>query len=43
MTSIVVHYHVGIRRYSATDPYHLAVCIHEAQVNAAMAAAGSGG
>ena len=39
MTAIVVHYHVGIRRYSATDPYQLAECSDRAQVNSAMSAA----
>ena len=41
MTKIVVHYHVGIRHYSATDPYQLAVCSDSAQVKAAMNAASS--
>ena len=41
MTRIVVHYHVGIRHYSATDPYQLAVCTDAAQVNAAINAASS--
>lgn len=39
MTAIVVHYHVGIRHYSATDPYRLAECASDAQVDAAMTAA----
>ena len=26
MTEVVIHYHVGIRHYTATDPYELAVC-----------------
>lgn len=39
ITKIVLHYHVGIRHYSASDPYELAVCAHSAQVNAAMNAA----
>jgi hypothetical protein len=39
MTKIVVHYHVGIRHYSASDPYQLAVCADAAQINSAMAAA----
>ena len=39
MTKIVVHYHVGLRHYSASDPYQLAVCADAAQVNSAMAAA----
>jgi hypothetical protein len=39
MTKIVVHYHVGLRHYSASDPYQLAVCANAAQVNSAMAAA----
>ena len=41
MTKIVVHYHVGIRHYSATDPNRLAVCADSAQVNSAMNAASS--
>lgn len=41
MTKIVVHYHVGIRHYSASDPYRLAVCTDSAQVNAATSAASS--
>jgi hypothetical protein len=41
MTKIVVHYHVGIRHYTATDPYQLALCANSAQVNAAMKAAES--
>lgn len=36
MTRIVVHYHVGIRHYSASDPYQLAVCANADQVKAAM-------
>jgi hypothetical protein len=39
MTRIVVHYHVGIRHYSATDPYGLVVCTHAAELKAAMLAA----
>lgn len=39
VTKVVVHYHVGIRHYSASDPYRLAVCADSAQVNAAMNAA----
>lgn len=42
MTKIVVHYHVGIRHYSATDPYQLVVCANSDQVNAAMNAAAGG-
>lgn len=41
MTKVVVHYHVGIRHYSATDPYQLAVCTGSAQVSAAVKAAES--
>ena len=41
MTKVVVHYHVGIRHYSATEPSQLAVCADSAQVNAAMKAAES--
>jgi hypothetical protein len=41
MTKVVVHYHVGIRHYSATDPYQLAVCSDSAQVSAVMNAASS--
>jgi hypothetical protein len=36
ITKIVVHYHVGIRHYSASDPYQLAVCAEAGQVKAAM-------
>jgi len=36
VTKTVVHYHVGIRHYSATDPYRIAVCSKAALVNAAM-------
>ena len=36
ITKIVVHYHVGIRYYSATDPYQLAVCSDATLVNSAM-------
>ena len=41
MTKVVIHYHVGIRNYAATDQYELAVCAKDAsaQVNAAMKAA----
>jgi hypothetical protein len=41
ITRIVVHYHVGIRHYAATDPYALAVCGKDAagHVDAAMNAA----
>jgi hypothetical protein len=42
MTEIVVHYHVGIRYYSATDPYQLAVCADSGPVNSAMNAAETG-
>jgi hypothetical protein len=35
VTKIVVHYHVGIRYYSATDPYRIAVCSNASLVNAA--------
>ena len=41
VTKVVVHYHVGIRHYSATDASDLAVCANSAQVNAAMKAAES--
>jgi hypothetical protein len=41
MTKIVVHYHVGIRHYSATDPYELAACSDHRLVDAAMTAAGT--
>lgn len=41
MTKVVVHYHVGIRHYSATGASDLAVCANSAQVNAAMKAAES--
>ena len=39
MTKVVVHYHVGIRHYSATEPSQIAVCADAAQLNAAMKAA----
>jgi predicted transcriptional regulator of viral defense system len=39
VTKIVVRYHIGVRHYSATSPYELAVCTHEAAVKAAMVAA----
>jgi hypothetical protein len=42
MTKIVVHYHVGIRYYSATDPYELAFCADHRLVDSAMTAAGTG-
>jgi hypothetical protein len=41
MTKVVVHHHVGIRHYSATEPSAIAVCADSAQVNAAMKAAQS--
>jgi hypothetical protein len=45
MTEVIIHYHVGIRHYTATDPYELAVCAEDAsaQVNAAMNAAQAAG
>ena len=43
MTKIVVHYHVGIRHYSASDPYQLAVCANSDQVTSATKAAGARG
>jgi hypothetical protein len=43
MTKIVVHYHVGIRHYSASDPYQLAVCADKSLVDAAMTAAEAAG
>ncbi len=43
MTKIVVHYHVGIRHYSASGAYDLAVCSSDGQVNAAMNAADATG
>jgi hypothetical protein len=44
MTKIVVHYHVGIRHYSASDPnYQLVVCANSGQVKSAMDAASSAG
>jgi hypothetical protein len=45
MTEVVVHYHVGIRHFSVTDPYQLAVCRTQssAAVNAAMKAAEASG
>lgn len=39
MTEVVVHYHVGIRHYSATERSQIAVCADPAQLNAAMKAA----
>jgi hypothetical protein len=41
ITEVVVHYHVGIRHYAATDPFELAVCGRgaAAQVERAMNAA----
>ncbi len=39
MTKIVVHYHVGIRSYTATNRYQLAVCTDNALVNSATTAA----
>ncbi len=41
MTKVVVHYHVGIRHYTDTEPSRIAVCADSAQVNAAMKAAQS--
>jgi hypothetical protein len=41
MTKVVVHYHVGIRHYSATEPASIALCADSAQVNAATKAAES--
>src|SRR5258708_23696309 len=41
MTKIVVHYHVGLRHYSASDPYQLAVCSDAAQPTSAMSAPGA--
>ncbi len=44
MTKIVVHYHVGIRHYSATDPYYqLVVCADSGQAKSAADAASSAG
>jgi hypothetical protein len=43
MTKIVLHYHVGIRHYSASDPYRLAVCSSPGLVQAAMNAAEAAG
>jgi hypothetical protein len=37
MTKVVVHYHVGIRHYSATDPYRLAACANSDQVDCVLA------
>jgi hypothetical protein len=41
LTEVVVHYHVGIRHYTATDPYQLVVCARNAasRLNAAIKAA----
>lgn len=42
VTKIVVHYHVGIRHYSASDPsYQLVVCASSAQLQSAEDAAAS--
>jgi hypothetical protein len=41
VTKIVVHYHVGIRHYSSSGPYQLAVCASSRQVESAMNAAES--
>jgi hypothetical protein len=38
MTKIVVHYHVGIRHYTATDPNGLALCWHYASSSALQVA-----
>jgi hypothetical protein len=42
LTEVVVHYHVGVRHYTATDRYQLVVCAKNAaaRMNAAMRAAG---
>jgi hypothetical protein len=42
MTEVIVHYHVGIRHYTVSDAYQMAVCAQDAarQVNAAMKSAG---
>jgi hypothetical protein len=44
MTQVIVHYHVGIRHYTASDPFELALCVRAAPavMNAAMNAAGGG-
>jgi hypothetical protein len=39
LTAVVVHYHVGIRSYVATDPDGLVVCADNAAINAATNAA----
>lgn len=41
MTKIVVHYHVGIRHYSATGRDELAFCSDKGLVDSAMTAAGA--
>lgn len=38
MTKVVVHYHVGIRHYSASDPYQLVVCADSATSQVANSA-----
>jgi hypothetical protein len=45
MTEVVVRYHVGIRHYTATDPYALVVCAPDAanHVNGALDAAQNAG
>jgi hypothetical protein len=39
LTAVVVHYHVGIRHYVATEPEGLVVCASSAGINAATNAA----
>ncbi len=38
MTEVIIHYHVGIRHYTATDPYELAVCAKDASAQTANGA-----
>jgi hypothetical protein len=43
LTAVIIHYHVGIRHYAATDPYQLAICAKGASVGRAMRAAEGAG
>jgi hypothetical protein len=43
LTKIVVHYHGGIRHYSSSGPFQLAVCANSRLVDAAMNAAEAAG
>ena len=37
MTSVVIHYHVGIRHYAATAPVTFAACLTGREVDTASA------